>query len=197
MTKRKLTLSLLLPTIALIFLTGCDVVPLHMRDQPRYDPLEDSAFFADGMVAQPLPANTIPRGKWGAAMMNEPFYTGKVGDEFVEAIPVPVTPDLMARGQRDYDTFCSPCHGRVGYADGIVVQRGFPEPPSFHIDRLREAPDGYYYDVITNGFGVMYDYKARVNPEGRWAIVAYIRALQVSQDLPVEELPADAQSELE
>ena len=197
MTKSKLTLALLLLTIAVTFLTGCDIVPLHMRDQPRYDPLEESQFFADGMAARPLPANTIPRGEWGAAMLNEPFYLGKVGEEFVETIPVPVTADLMARGQQNYDTFCLPCHGRVGYGDGTVVQRGFPPPPSFHIDRLREQPDGYFYDVISNGFGVMYSYKSRVNPEDRWAIVAYVRALQLSQNVPADELPADAQSELE
>ena len=176
MTKSKLALTLLLPTIAIIFLTGCDIVPLHMRDQPRYNPLAQSQFFANGAAARPLPANTIPRGEWGAAMLDEPFYTGKVGDEFVETIPVPVNMGLMERGQRDYDTFCSPCHGRVGYGDGMVVQRGFVKPPSFHIDRLREAPDGYFFDVTTNGFGVMYSYKSRINPEDRWGIVAYVRA---------------------
>ena len=159
--------------------------------------LEESQFFADGMAARPLPANTIPRGELGAAMLDEAFFTGRVDGEFVETVPVPVDADFMARGQQEYDAFCTPCHGRAGYGDGIVVQRGFPEPPSFHIDRLREVPDGYYYDVITNGFGVMYSYKARVNPESRWAIVAYIRALQVSQNVPADELPADAQSELE
>jgi mono/diheme cytochrome c family protein len=197
MTKRKLTLTLLLAIIALIFLTGCDLVPMHMRDQPRYDPLEQSQFFANGADARLLPANTIPRGAWGAAILDEPFYTGKVNDEFVETIPAPVTADLMARGQKNYNTFCLPCHGRVGYGDGMIVQRGFPQPPSFHIDRLREAPDGLYYDVMTNGFGVMYSYKSRINPEERWAIVAYVRALQLSQNVPVDELPADAQSELE
>ena len=194
--KRNLTLTVLLLTIAVIFLTGCDLVPLHMRDQPKYGTLEESQFFANEMAARPLPANTIPRGKWGAAMLNETFYTGKIDGEFVETVPVPVTPELIQRGQRKYDIFCSPCHGRVGYGDGMIVQRGFPEPPSFHIDRLRDEPDGYFYDVMTNGFGVMYDYKARVNPEDRWAIVAYIRALQLSQNVPVDELPEDAQSEL-
>ena len=197
MTKRKLILALLFPAITIFFLTGCDIVPLHMRDQPRYNPLAQSQFFANGAAARPLPANTIPRGEWGAAMLDEPFYTGKVGDEFVETVPIPVTTDLMARGQKDYDTFCVPCHGRVGYGDGIVVQRGFVKPPSFHLDRLREAPDGYFYDVMTNGFGVMYSYKSRINPENRWAVVAYIRALQLSQNMPVDEMPADMQSELE
>ncbi|MBN1218247.1 MAG: cytochrome c [Anaerolineae bacterium] len=197
MTKSNLTLTIFSLVVLTVFLTGCDLVPLHMRNQPKYQALEESQFFADGMAARSIPAHTIPRGEWGAAMLNESFYTGKIGDEFVNTIPIPVTDALMARGQERYNIYCAPCHDRAGYGNGIIAQRGFPPPPSFHIERLREQPDGYFYDVITNGFGRMYNYKARLDPQDRWAIVAYLRALQLSQNTPVEELPETEKSKLE
>lgn len=176
---------------------GCDVVPLHMRDQPRYDPLEPSTLFEDGLASRHLPANTVPRGEWGEMMLDEEFFTGKNGDEFVAEIPLEVTREVLLRGQERYNIYCSPCHSRVGDGQGIIVQRGFLQPSSFHTQRLREQPAGYFYDVITNGFGAMYSYAARVHPEDRWAIVAYIRALQFSQNVPLDSLPEAARQEIE
>lgn len=177
--------------------TGCDLVPLHMRDQARYDPLEASTLFEDGLAARPIPANTVPRGEWGQIKLNEPFYTGQVDGEFVTEFPMPVTREVLERGQERYDIFCAPCHSRVGDGQGMIVQRGFPRAPSFHTDRLRQEPHGYYYDVITNGFGRMYSYEARIHPEDRWAIVAYVRALQFSQNAPLEAVPAEERQKLE
>jgi mono/diheme cytochrome c family protein len=175
--------------MALIVVSGCDLVPLHMRHQPYYRPLVQSTLFEDGAASRPLPANTIPRGEWGELMLNEALYTGKENGEYIEKVPIPVTQALLERGQERYDIFCSPCHSRLGDGQGMIVQRGFPQPPSYHTERLRQQPDGYYYDVITNGFGKMYSYASRIHPEDRWAIVAYIRALQLSQNFPVESLP--------
>ena len=174
---------------ALIGLTGCDLVPLHMRQQPYYRPLVESSLFENGMASRPIPANTIPRGEWGELMLNEALYTGRENGEFVTTLPMPVTQAVLDRGQERYDIFCSPCHSRVGDGRGMIVQRGFPPPPSFHTQRLRQEPDGYYYDVITNGFGKMYSYSSRIQPKDRWAIVAYVRALQLSQNFPIEALP--------
>lgn len=193
---RKILLFLLFMSI-LLLLTGCDLVPLHMRQQPYYRPLTASTLFEDGASSRPLPANTVPRGEWGELMLNEVLYTGKENGEFVTTIPVPVTRALLERGRERFDIFCSPCHSRLGDGQGMIVQRGFPPPPSFHIDRLRQQPDGYFYDVISNGFGKMYSYASRVPPEDRWAIVAYIRALQLSQNFPVGSLPAEDLPRLE
>ncbi|MEW5959606.1 MAG: cytochrome c [Chloroflexota bacterium] len=188
MTKGILAIVFLVATGLLT--SGCDLVPLHMRDQPRYDPLQASALFEDGLSARPIPANTIPRGPWGQIKLDEALNTGKVNGEYVTDFPLPVSREVLERGQERYDIFCSPCHSRVGDGQGMIVQRGFPQPPSFHISRLREQPNGYYYEVITNGFGRMYSYASRIHPEDRWAIVAYIRALQFSQNAPLEALPA-------
>jgi mono/diheme cytochrome c family protein len=122
-------------------------------------------------------------------MLNEALYTGQENGEFVETGPLPVTEALLDRGQEQYDIFCAPCHSPVGDGRGMIVQRGFPQPPSFHTEQLRQQPDGYYYNVITNGFGQMYSYASRIQPEDRWAIVAYVRALRLSQNFPAESLP--------
>ena len=190
-------LSAVFVAVATVLLTGCDLVPLHMRDQPRVDPLEESQFFADGLSARPVPANTIPRGEWGELMLDEHLYTGQIDGQPAETFPMPVTRELLDRGQERYDIFCSPCHGRVGDGQGMIVQRGFQQPSSFHTDRLRQEPVGYYYDVISNGFGVMYSYGSRIHPEDRWAIIAYIRALQLSQNVPLEVVPEEQRLELE
>lgn len=197
MNQRNLTLSLLLSILSVFFLTGCDLVPLHMRDQPRYDPLEKSDFFDDNLAARPLPANTIPRGEWGDIILDEALYTGQVDGEFVDTFPLPMTKDLLERGQERYNIYCAPCHDRTGSGSGMIVQRGFQQPPSFHIDRLREQPDGYYYDVIANGFGAMYGYKSRINPHDRWAIVAYVRALQMSQNATMDDVPDSEKPKME
>ncbi len=165
-----------------------------MHDQPKYKPFRRSEFFADERSARPLVPGTVARG-----MLREDtaYFTGKVGKDFVTQIPVEVTPQLLARGRERFEIFCSPCHGRTGRGDGMIVRRGFKQPPSYHIDRLREVPVGYFYDVISNGFGAMSDYAAQVPPEDRWAIAAYVRVLQLSEYAPASELSADERAKLE
>jgi mono/diheme cytochrome c family protein len=158
-----------------------------MFNQPKVRPLQASTFFADGRASRPLPEDTVARGQLHE---NELLYTGRIHGVVADAFPFPVTKEVLDRGQERFDVFCSPCHGRTGYGDGMIVQRGFKAPPSFHSDRLRQAPAGHFFDVMTNGFGVMYDYRSRVTPEDRWAIAAYIRALQLSQHAGAADLDA-------
>jgi len=165
-----------------------------MHDAPRYDPLEASAFFANGQSARPLVANTVARG---TRRDDEHLNQGTINGELSDMFPMPVTAEMMARGRERYTVFCSPCHGRTGQGNGMVVQRGFRAPPSFHEARLRAAPVGYYVNVATNGFGAMSDYTAQVPVEDRWAIAAYIRALQLSQRATVTDVPPDRRPELE
>jgi mono/diheme cytochrome c family protein len=156
-----------------------------MVDQQRVKPLAEDNFFADGRGARVPPEHTVARGELRA---DEQFYSGKIGDRLAATFPLPVTRELLTRGQERFDIYCAVCHGRTGDGNGMIVQRGFPQPPSFHEERLRAAPPGHFFDAITRGYGVMYSYAARVSPEDRWAIAAYIRALQLSQ----HATPADA-----
>jgi hypothetical protein len=165
-----------------------------MHDQAKYKPLAASNFFGDGRASRPLVEGTIARGELDA---NQELYMGKTGTEFVKEIPIPITPELLARGQGRYNIYCTPCHDYAGYGRGMVVRRGFKAPPSLHIDRLRESPAGYYFDVITNGFGTMSKYSAQIRVNDRWAIVAYIRALQLSQHATLEDVPLDERQKLE
>ena len=165
-----------------------------MHDQPKYKPFRQSALFEDKRSARPLVPGTVARG---TLREDEVFYTGKRGKDFVTELPVALTPALLARGQEQFQVFCSPCHGRTGRGDGMVVRRGFKAPPSYHVDRLRAMPVGYFYDVITNGFGAMADYSSQVAPADRWAIAAYIRTLQYSQYAPVADVPAQGRGELD
>ena len=165
-----------------------------MHDAPRYEPLESSAFFASGGSARTLVPNTVPRGY---LREDELLYTGKVSGQFATLFPMAVTAGVMARGQERYNVFCAPCHGRTGVGNGMIVQRGFRQPPSYGEQRLRDAPAGYLYDVVTNGFGAMQDYAAQVPVADRWAIVAYIRALQLSMNATVADVPADRRSDLD
>jgi mono/diheme cytochrome c family protein len=161
-----------------------------MHDAPRYEPYEKSEFFGDGRSMRPQVAGTVARGQ---LREDAGLFAGKAGTAFVARVPVPVTADLVRRGRQRFDIYCAPCHGAAGTGDGIVVRRGYRVPPSLHIERLRAQPDGYFFDVITNGFGVMPDYGAQVPVGDRWAIVAYIRALQLSQHAPMASLPARTQ----
>ena len=165
-----------------------------MHDAPRYEPLEESAFFADGRSSRVLLANTVARGQ---LREDEHLYTGKVGGQLATEFPMPVTDETMARGQERFNVFCSPCHGRTGEGNGMIVQRGFRQPPSFHEDRLLNAPVGYYFDVMTNGFGAMQDYAAQVPVADRWAIAAYLRALQLSRRATPADVPAERRAELD
>jgi mono/diheme cytochrome c family protein len=165
-----------------------------MHDQPKYKPFRESELFADRRSARPLVAGTVARG---SLREDTAYFTGKAGSDFVTEFPVKVTDELLARGQERFQIFCTPCHGRTGRGDGMIVQRGFKAPSSYHVDRLRAMPVGYFYDVITNGFGAMADYSAQVPPADRWAIAAYIRALQYSQYAPAADVPADKRELLE
>ncbi|MEW5979150.1 MAG: cytochrome c [Acidobacteriota bacterium] len=173
-----------------VLLVSVSACRQDMHDQPKLEALESSSFFPDGRASRPLVPGTVARGQ----LRNDPqLYTGKVNNEFVDSFPFPVTKEVLERGRERFNIFCTPCHDYTGNGEGMVVRRGFKQPPSFHIDRLRKAAAGYLFDVITNGFGAMQDYAAQVKVEDRWAIVAYIRALQLSQnasaaDTPPEEL---------
>jgi mono/diheme cytochrome c family protein len=165
-----------------------------MHDAPRYDPLEEAPFFTDGRSARALVANTVARGY---LKEDEHFYTGKVNGQLATEFPVPVTMDLMTRGQERFDVFCAPCHGRTGEGNGMIVQRGFRQPPSYHEDRLVNAPPGHFFDVMTNGFGAMQDYSAQVPVPDRWAIAAYIKALQFSRRATMADVPPDRTAQLD
>lgn len=179
--------ALWLPLVlASAWLTGCRQ---DMQDQPKFIPLRPSSFFDDGRSERPLVEGTVARGHLDA---DTALYTGKVDGKPVEAFPFPVTRAVLERGQERYNIYCSPCHDRLGNGHGMIEQRGFNHPPpqSYHVDRLRQAPVGYFFDVITNGLGAMPDYAAQIEPRDRWAIVAYVRVLQLSQHASVDDVPA-------
>ncbi len=161
-----------------------------MQNQPYQRPLQESNFYADKRSARPLVEGTVARGDQRADAY---FYTGKLGQEDGNFMPFPVTAEVMARGQQRFNIYCSPCHGEAGDGQGMIVQRGLKRPPSYHNDRLRKAPIGYFFDVMTNGFGVMLDYSQQVSPQDRWAITAYIRALQLSQGATQADVPSGQQ----
>jgi cytochrome c553 len=173
-----------------LVLAGCH---RDMVQQPYKRPLQASPLFPDGAASRPLVPHTVSREDPAEV---GPMQTGYDHGQLVLNIPVPITKELLARGQERFGIFCAVCHGEDGYGHGMIIQRGFPTPPSFHTDRLRQAPAGHFFDVMTHGYGVMYPYASRVSPEDRWAIVAYIRALQFSQHAPVASLPDDLQNEL-
>ena len=167
----------------IVLLTGCRQ---DMHNQPKYRGLRASTFFADGSSARPLVEGTVARG---TLQEDEAFFTGKIDKATVKDLPFAVDEALLNRGQERFNIYCTPCHGKTGTGNGMAVQRGFRQPPSFHIDRLRQADAGYFFDVITNGFGVMPDYRVQVAPRDRWAIVAYVRALQLSQHAAAADVP--------
>ena len=174
-----------------VVMTGCR---LDMHIQPKYKGLEPSSFFNDGRSERPAVPGTVARGK---LRTDELYYTGKINGQIANVFPFPITPKDLERGQQRFNIYCAPCHDYAGTGDGMIVQRGFPPPPSYHIDRLMKAPVGHFFDVMTNGYGTMYSYAARVSPRDRWCIAAYIRALQLSQDAPVSDVPPNELSKLE
>lgn len=174
--------------VAAAALAGCRQ---DMHNSPKAIPLRESVFFRNGSSARPIVEGTVPRG---SLQDDATFFTGRNGADDTNALPFALTADVLDRGEQRFNIYCAPCHGLTGRADGMVVRRGYRQPPSFHIDRLRQAPIGHFYDVITNGFGAMPDYKAQVAPRDRWAIAAYMRALQLSQHAVAAELsPEDRQ----
>ncbi len=182
---------------ALVVLMACAALAgcrQDMHDAPSYDPLQESTFFADGQASRRLVANTVPRG---FLREDEHLFTGKINGELATEFPMPVTAEVMARGQERFNVFCSPCHGRTGEGNGMIVQRGFRQPPSYHEDRLVEAPVGHFFDVMTNGFGAMQDYSAQVPVADRWAIAAYLRALQLSRRATMADVPPERRAEMD
>jgi mono/diheme cytochrome c family protein len=164
-----------------------------MQDQPKYKPLGASGFFADGRDSRPVPANTVARDE-----LNEvnSAHTGAQNGAFLETIPEPVSAALLERGRDRFDIYCSPCHGRIGDGYGMIRRRGFWIPSNLHTDRLRAVPPGYLFQVITNGYGAMPDYRDQIVPHDCWAIVAYIRALQLSRHAALTDVPPDARRQL-
>jgi mono/diheme cytochrome c family protein len=176
---------------ACLILTACH---RNMVDQPKFLPDQQNHDFPDEQVDRRPVEHTVPRGPIDDGSV---FYTGQTGDALATAFPVPVTIDLVRQGQEAFNINCSVCHGRDGYGEGMVVQRGFPRPPSFHSERLRTAPVGHFFQVITQGYGVMYPFGSRIAPEDRWAIIAYIRALQFSQDATTDRIESADTTQLE
>ncbi|HXZ79818.1 MAG TPA: cytochrome c [Terriglobales bacterium] len=175
---------MVLPVLLVLVLAGCR---LDMQIQPKVTPLRQSDFFADGRGSRPLVPGTVARGE---LRDDTYFYTGMVGKDPGTEMPFAVTREVLDRGQERFNIYCSPCHSRVGDGNGIIVQRGYRRPPSYYDPKLLNAPIGHFYDVMTNGFGAMPDYSAQVAPRDRWAIAAYIRALQLSQHAPASAVPA-------
>lgn len=181
---------LLLALTAAVLLGGCRQ---DMHDQPKFVPLRENGFYADARSARPIIEGTVARGHLNDDSL---LHTGKVNGQDATEFPFPVTAEVMARGQERYNIFCAPCHDRTGRGNGMIVKRGYRQPPSYHIDRLRQAPVGLFFDVMTNGFGAMPDYRAQVPVRDRWAIIAYIRALQASGHATLESVPPGERNKL-
>jgi mono/diheme cytochrome c family protein len=177
------------------FLVGCSSTGFEhgMENQEKAKPLTESSFFPDGRASRPQVPGTVARGHENE---DELLYTGKLNGKEASVFPFPVTREVLERGRERYTIYCAVCHDRAGTGNGIVVRRGFQRPPSYHEERLRQAPVGHFFDVATNGFGSMYAYADRVSVSDRWAIAAYIRALQYSQHAPVQDLPDSDRQQL-
>ena len=192
----------LLAVFVALFAVGCRQ---DMHDQPKLQALEASTFFENGMASRAIPAGTVP---WGHLREDTHLYEGKdANGEFVDALPVlldddgnnrlALTHELVERGQTRFEIYCSVCHDSTGGGRGMIVRRGFKQPQPLYEQRLKDMPAGYFFDVITAGFGLMSSYKSQIPVEDRWAIVAYIRALQLSQTSVLAELPQGLQSEFQ
>jgi mono/diheme cytochrome c family protein len=195
--------------VVLSLLTGCQQ---QMAEQPAYRPLEESPFFADGRSARPLPSGVVPRGP---LQIGEPLYSGLSGgpeavaiQEYSKALPFPLTEEVLHRGQERFEIYCAVCHGFDGKGNGKIVQRGYTPPPNYVTDlsrgfehrgiriQLRDVPIGYFFEVISKGYGAMPDYESQVPPQDRWAIAAYVRALQISQHLRLADLPEEERAKI-
>jgi mono/diheme cytochrome c family protein len=176
--------------LCFLVISGCQYLRQDMANQPKNKALSPSEFFADGRSERPLIENTVARG----SIANDELVVPKESNNLPAGITVNM--ELLERGEERYKIFCSPCHGLQGDGNGMVSLRGMKHPPSFHIDRLRQSPNGYYYDVVTNGFGAMQGYDAQIPPRDRWAIIAYLRALQLSRNAHAADLPAELREKL-
>ncbi|HTA25415.1 MAG TPA: cytochrome c [Terriglobales bacterium] len=170
--------------LAVLALAGCRQ---DMHDQPRFKPLAKSDFYGDLRSARAPVEGTVARGQLHEDTY---FYTGKVGSNPGDYLPFAANEEVLARGRERFNIYCSPCHSQLGDGNGVIVQRGYRQPPSYHTERLRKAPLGYFFDVMTNGFGAMPDYASQISARDRWNIVAYIRALQLSQNASAADIPA-------
>lgn len=175
----------------LLTLTGCRQ---DMHNQPRFKPLAASDFFGDGRSARPAIEGTVARGH---LRLDDARYTGKVNGAEVNEFPFEITRADLTRGRERFEIYCTPCHGRLGDGQGLVVKRGLKAPPSYHSDRVLKAPLGHYFDVVTNGFGAMPTYASRVPVDDRWRIIAYIKVLQFSQSASVADVPAERRGEID
>lgn len=193
MTSKRNPLPLLVLGGALLALTGCELRQA-MYNSGRVKPYEGSPVFADGRAARPQVEGTIARGH---LRNDDLLYTGKVNGAYATEFPFAIDKATLARGRERFEIFCSVCHGLAGYGDGMVAQRGFKRPPSFHDAATKAKTIGYYYDTISNGFGVMPSYREQIPTKDRWAIVAYLRALQLSQGATLADVPAEKKAELE
>lgn len=165
-----------------------------MHDQPKYTPLGASTFFGDRRSARPVVPGTVARGQLREDSL---LYTGKINGADAAVFPFPIDETRLRRGRERFDIYCAPCHSRTGEGDGMIVRRGYRRPPSYHDQRLREAPVGHFFDVITNGFGAMPDHASQITAEDRWTIVAYIRALQLSAHAQLADVPAGDRAKLD
>ena len=189
MTNASRTLGLVAASALALGLAACNPIRQDMANQPKNRPLSPSDFFADGRSERPLLENTVAHG----SIVDDQLVVAKDSNAF----PVPVNEELLVRGRQRYGIFCSPCHGLQGDGNGMAAVRGMKHPPSYHDDRLRKSPNGYFFDAITNGFGSMLGYSAQIPVRDRWAIVAYVRALQLSRNAKVSDLPAELKQKLE
>ncbi len=180
--------------LVLAAITGLAGCRRDMQDQPKYKPLALSRFFADGRSARPIPANTIAIDELDNTDI---VHTAMSGGTWTATIPLPVDLNLLHRGEERYNIFCSPCHSRTGDGNGMIYRRGLWRPADLHTDRIRQVPPGYIFDVISNGFGAMGDYRDQIPPRDRWAIVAYVRALQLSRNATIADVPASSRAALE
>ena len=183
-----------LPVLVVLAALGLASCRPDMANQPRAKPLSESDFFSNGTSARQPPLHTVAHGD---ARENTALYTGLIKGIYVTQLPLTLTSERLTRGRDRFDAMCAECHDRTGSGNGMVVQRGFPQPPSFHVDRLRNAPIGHFFDVISNGYGVMSAYAARVEPEDRWAIAAYIRALQLNHNAKLSDIDPAERAKLE
>ena len=164
-----------------------------MQDQPKYKPYAESQFFADHRSARQPVEGTVARGH---LRIDSARYTGKINNNDIDYFPIPISKEDMLRGQERFNIYCTPCHSRLGDGKGMIVRRGYRQPPSYFTTKLINAPVGHFFDVMTNGFGAMPDYSSQVPPADRWAIASYIRTLQYSQEASINDVPADQRGQL-
>ncbi len=183
--------TLTCPLLALLFLFAA--CRQEMADQPRYDPLESSTLFADGQSARPLVEGTVARGQ---LRDDEQFFNGGTDTALATEFPLPVTLEVLHRGQERYNIYCTPCHDQLGSGNGMIVRRGYSRPPSFHTEILNKQPVGHLFRVITQGIGAMPSYRVQIAAQDRWAIIAYMKALQFSQNAKLDDVPAPQRDQL-